>query len=107
MAAVAAFESVGVILALAMIVCPAATARLLTQRLGPQIALSVVLALGSVWLGYATAVLGPAVFGYDISLNAAGVIGAVSGAAFGGVAIFQASRRIPLLKSGRDDAGFA
>jgi manganese/zinc/iron transport system permease protein len=104
LATVAAFESVGVILALAMIVCPAASARLLTRRLGPQIALSLMLALGTVWLGYAIAVLGPAAFGYDLSLNAAGVIGALSGAGFGATAMFQGTRIGRFLQSGRGDA---
>lgn len=78
-ASVAAFEAVGVILALAMIVCPAATARLLTDRLERQVGLSLLAACASVGLGYAAATLGPAVLGYDIALNAAGCIGVVAG----------------------------
>ncbi|HVL73185.1 MAG TPA: metal ABC transporter permease [Beijerinckiaceae bacterium] len=66
----------------AMIVCPAATARLLTRRLPAQIGLSLALALGAVWLGYAIAVLGPPALGHDLALNAAGVIGTVAGLAF-------------------------
>ena len=82
LATVAAFEAVGVVLAVAMIVCPAATARLLTRRLPAQIGLSLALALGAVWLGYAIAVLGPPALGHDLALNAAGVIGTVAGLAF-------------------------
>lgn len=104
LATVAAFESVGVILALAMIVCPAATARLMTRRLRPQIALSLLLALGTVWLGYAIAVLGPAAFGYDLSLNAAGVIGALSGLSFGLTAMLEAAKPKRVLRTSHTGA---
>ncbi|HEX2724226.1 MAG TPA: metal ABC transporter permease [Beijerinckiaceae bacterium] len=89
LATVAAFESVGVVLAVAMIVCPAATARMLTDRLGPQIALSVVVALAVVWGGYALAVLGPPALGFDIALNAAGTIGALSGLLFVAAVLYR------------------
>jgi manganese/zinc/iron transport system permease protein len=80
LASVAAFESVGIVLAVAMIVCPPATARLLTDRLPQQIGLSTLLALASVLGGYAIATLGPGLIGSEIALNAAGIIGALSGA---------------------------
>jgi manganese/zinc/iron transport system permease protein len=89
LASVAAFESVGVVLAVAMIVCPPATARLFTQTLLAQIRLSCALALLAVFLGYALATLGPQAFGYDLALNAAGMIGAVAGLMFGGAAIYR------------------
>jgi manganese/zinc/iron transport system permease protein len=79
LACTAAFKSVGVVLAVAMIVCPAATARLLTTRLSHQVALSAVIALASVLVGYAIAVLGPGLFGSPLALNAAGTIGATAG----------------------------
>lgn len=79
LASVAAFEAVGVILALAMIVCPAAAARQLTDRLDRQIGLSLAVAGLSVVLGYAGATLGPTALGYDLALNAGGSIGVVSG----------------------------
>ncbi len=82
LATVAAFEAVGAILALAMIVCPAATARLVTRRLDAQVRWSLAIAAASVCFGYALAVLGPPALGYPIALNAAGTIGAVSGAFF-------------------------
>ncbi len=88
-ATVAAFEAVGAILALAMIVCPAATARLLTRRLAAQIGVSVACAVASVIVGYAVAVLGPQALGYPIALNAAGSIGAVSGAFFIAAALLR------------------
>jgi manganese/zinc/iron transport system permease protein len=89
LASVAAFESVGVVLAVAMVVCPPATARLFTQTLPAQIRLSCALALLSVFLGYTLATLGPQAFGYDLALNAAGMIGAVAGLMFGGAAIYR------------------
>lgn len=78
-ACTAAFKSVGVVLAVAMFVCPSATARLLTNRLGPQMALSVLIALLTVLAGYAFAALGPALIGSALALNAAGTIGAAAG----------------------------
>ncbi len=92
LASVAAFESVGIVLAVAMIVCPPATARLLTQRLPGQIGLSALLALASVLGGYAVATLGPSLFGSEIALNAAGTIGTLSGA-FLAIAVLVGTRR--------------
>jgi manganese/zinc/iron transport system permease protein len=89
LASVAAFESVGVVLAVAMIVCPPATARLLTTSVPAQIRLSAVLAVATVLLGYGSATLGPAAFGFDLALNAAGMIGAVAGLMFGGAVIYR------------------
>jgi manganese/zinc/iron transport system permease protein len=79
LACIAAFQSVGVVLAAAMVVCPPATARLLTERLPVQIALSAVIAIAVVLVGYALAVLGPQLFGSAIALSAAGMIGATAG----------------------------
>ncbi len=89
LATVAAFEAVGAILALAMIVCPAATARLLTRRLDAQVRWSLAIAATSVGVGYAVAVLGPPALGFPIALNAAGTIGAVSGVFFIAAAALQ------------------
>ena len=77
-ATVASFEAVGSILVVAMLVCPAATARLLTDRLSTQVWLSVLIAVVTAWLGYLAATAVPAVFGFD-SVNAAGSIATVSG----------------------------
>ncbi|MEL7058784.1 MAG: metal ABC transporter permease [Acidobacteriota bacterium] len=52
---VGAFESVGAILVVAMLVVPPATAYLLTERLGHMLILSVVFGVASAWLGYALA----------------------------------------------------
>ncbi|MEI8145563.1 MAG: metal ABC transporter permease [Alphaproteobacteria bacterium] len=79
LACIAAFQSVGVVLAAAMVVCPPATARLLTERLPIQIALSAIIAIAVVLVGYGLAVLGPQLFGSAIALSAAGMIGATAG----------------------------
>ena len=49
---VAAFESVGAILVIAMLIVPAATARMLTDRLGTMLVLSLVVAALSALLGH-------------------------------------------------------
>jgi manganese/zinc/iron transport system permease protein len=90
LACTAAFKSVGVVLAVAMIVCPAATARLLTQRLSTQVALSAAIALGTVLLGYGAAILAPRAVGSALALNAAGTIGAVAGLLLAGTALVRA-----------------
>jgi len=78
-AAVAAFEAVGSILVVAMLVCPAAALRLLTDRYKVQVLGGAALgaALGAV--GYALAGPVPAALGATLSLNAAGVIGTLGG----------------------------
>lgn len=78
-AAVAAFEAVGSILVIAMFICPAATARMLTDRLSRQLVLSVVFAILSGILGYVFAAFVPLWIGAANSLTAAGMIAAVGG----------------------------
>lgn len=77
-ATVASFEAVGSILVIAMLICPAATARLLTDTLRTQIFASVLIAASSAMLGYFGATAIPALFGKD-SVNAAGSITMMSG----------------------------
>lgn len=77
-ATVAAFEAVGSILVIAMLVCPAGTARLLTDRLRAQVLWSVALALAAATLGYLGSSAVPRAFGKD-SVNAAGTIAVTSG----------------------------
>jgi manganese/zinc/iron transport system permease protein len=72
-ATVASFEAVGSILVIAMLVCPAATARLLTDRLASQIWCSLALAVAGAISGYLGATWIPMRFGVD-SVNAAGSI---------------------------------
>lgn len=78
-ATVASFDAVGSILVIAMLVCPAATARLLTDRLLTQIIWSVVIAAATGVLGYFAATSVPALFDKD-SVNAAGSMTIVAGA---------------------------
>ena len=78
-ATVASFEAVGSILVIAMLVCPAATARLLTDRLSVQVLLSVVFAVLCGAGGYVLASAVPDAFGKD-SVNAAGTMALVGGA---------------------------
>ena len=78
-AAVAAFEAVGSILVIAMFICPAATARMLTDNLARQLWLSVALAAAAGTGGYFLAAFGPQLWGSTASLSAAGMIAVVAG----------------------------
>ncbi len=71
-AAVASFEAVGSILVIAMLICPAATARLLTDRLITQILVSAIIALLTAIGGYALASW--------MGVNAAGMMASTAGA---------------------------
>lgn len=89
MACVAAFSAVGSILVIAMLICPPATARLLTDRMGVQVALSLLFATLSALGGYVLAGYGPIWLGLGGSVSAAGMIAVLSGlflAAAAGVA---------------------
>ena len=79
-ATVAAFEAVGSILVIAMLVCPAATARLLTDRLGSQLAWSGAIAIVTAGGGYLIAGPGLAALGHA-PVNAAGMMAVAAGAA--------------------------
>lgn len=81
MVAVAAFEAVGSILVIAMFICPAAAARLLTDRLAVQVWLSVVIAALCAVGGYVAAAFGPFWLGGDSSLAASGMIAVATGLA--------------------------
>jgi manganese/zinc/iron transport system permease protein len=76
--AVAAFESVGNILVVAMLIVPAATASLLTDRLALLIPLAVICGGLAAVLGHLGAIAIPAAFGYE-STNTAGMMALVSG----------------------------
>jgi manganese/zinc/iron transport system permease protein len=78
-AAVAAFDAVGSIIVIAMFICPPAAARLMTNRLGVQVAWSVVFATLSAVLGYVLAGYGPLWLGFGNAVSAAGMIATVSG----------------------------
>lgn len=79
LAAVAAFEAVGAIIIVAMFICPAAAARLLTDRLGRQVGWSVVLAVVAAVSGYVLAALVPTWLGSAHTVSAAGMICAMGG----------------------------
>ena len=98
--AVAAFESVGSILVIAMFICPAAAARVLTERLASQVWLSQLLAAASAIGGYLLAAFGPGLFGSSSSLVASGMIALISGIILA-IAALWAGRSSRRLASGR------
>ena len=79
LAAVAAFAAVGSILVIAMFICPAATARMLTDRLSTQLWISAFVSIISGVVGYLLAAFGLGWFGYDNGISAAGMIALVAG----------------------------
>jgi manganese/zinc/iron transport system permease protein len=94
LAAVVSLEAVGVILVVAMMVCPAAAARMLTDDLATQVWISAALALASGIVGYIIAAFVPSLLGFDLSLSAAGTIALVAG-------LFQLAAMIFGSKRGR------
>ncbi|MCU0815448.1 MAG: metal ABC transporter permease [Cypionkella sp.] len=93
LAAVAAFQAVGSILTIAMLICPAATARLLTRRLGVQIALSLAFAVLAAVLGYVLAGHAPLWFGLPFTLSASGMIATVAGLMLAGATLAASQGR--------------
>lgn len=93
LAAVTAFDAVGSIIVIAMFICPAAAARLMTDRLRGQIMWSVGFATLSASLGYVLAGYGPLWIGLENSVSAAGMIAAVSGLILALTAVFGPKRR--------------
>nr|WP_223425336.1 metal ABC transporter permease [Tateyamaria pelophila] len=78
-AAVAAFDAVGSIIVIAMFICPPAAARMVTNRLGHQVAWSAAFAALAAIIGYVLAGYGPLWLGAYGSVSAAGMIATVSG----------------------------
>lgn len=76
---VANFEAVGSILVIAMLIVPAATAHMLTDRLGVMILISMVIAAASAILGHIFAAFGPGWFGLDMDANTAAMMAVVAG----------------------------
>ena len=91
-AAVAAFEAVGSILVVAMLVCPAAAIRLLTDSYRTQVLGGAALGAALGALGYALAGPLPAAFGQNFALNAAGVIGTLGGLVVAGAMVLRQLR---------------
>lgn len=100
--AVAAFEAVGSILVIAMFICPAGAARMLTDRLTTQVWLSLLFAAIAAILGYVLAAFGPFWVGGQHSLVASGMIAVVSGLILG-LAILLGPRHGLLAKRRRLD----
>ncbi len=87
MTLVAAFESVGSILVIAMLVVPGAAALLLTRRLWVALVLSVVFAGFTAGLGHVAALTVPRAFGLEDTVTA-GAMATVSGVLFVAVMVF-------------------
>lgn len=78
-----AFETVGSILVIAMLIVPAASAQLLTERLGAMLVWSAVLVVVACVLGHVGAIVLPGAFGFSgASTSTAGMIGVFSGIIF-------------------------
>lgn len=84
---VAAFESIGSILVIAMLIVPAATAHLLTDRLGWMVVVSAVVAAGSAAIGHAGAITVPGWFGFR-DTTTSGMMAASAGGLFCTAALF-------------------
>ncbi len=83
---VAAFEAIGSILVIAMLIVPAAAAHLLTDRLLHMILASAVFAAISAGLGHLSAITLPRIIGFE-DTNTAGMIATMSGVLFAFVVI--------------------
>jgi manganese/zinc/iron transport system permease protein len=92
-AAVAAFDAVGSIIVIAMIICPPATARLMVNSLRSQVIYSQVLAFMATVLGYMFAGYVPLWLGFSNTLSAAGMIASMSGVILACAALFGPHRR--------------
>jgi manganese/zinc/iron transport system permease protein len=71
-----------------MLICPAATARLLTDSLRIQLLSSLIIAASTTVIGYFLATQASYLVGLDVSLNASGMMLVTSGIVFTIVAIF-------------------
>ncbi|TVQ24445.1 MAG: iron ABC transporter [Spirochaetaceae bacterium] len=87
MTTVAAFEVVGSILVIAMLIVPGATAWLLTRRLLPFLIVSVAVSILAAILGHIAAITVPPLFGY-VDTSTAGSMATVLGILFFGALLF-------------------
>lgn len=78
---VVSFEAVGSIIVIAMLIVPAATAYLLTDRLGIMLVLSAILGMAAAGLGHVGALTVPPLFGFE-STNTSGMMAAAAGLLF-------------------------
>ncbi len=86
--AVAAFEAVGSIIVIAMLIVPAASAYLLTHRLSTMILLSLVFGVAAAVLGHISAITVPHWFGFS-DTSTSGMMAVVSGVLFGLVVLLS------------------
>ena len=84
---IAAFESVGSILVIAMLIVPAAAAHLLTDRLAPMLLISLLFAAISAFLGHWGAITIPTWFGFQ-DTSTAGMMAVMTGVLFCLVVLF-------------------
>lgn len=84
---VAAFEAVGSIIVIAMLIVPAAAAHLLTDRLGIMVVISAILAALSAVLGHMSALIVPGWFGFE-STSTSGMMAVMAGLIFAAVLLF-------------------
>jgi manganese/zinc/iron transport system permease protein len=83
---VAVFEAVGSILVIAMLIVPAATAVLLTQRLSALLVVSAIFAALSAVLGHLSAIILPGWLGF-VDTSTSGMIAVMAGVLFLGTAL--------------------
>ncbi len=91
--AVTAFDAVGSIIVIAMFICPPASARLMTDKMGGQIVWSSAFAVASAILGFFCAAYLPLLLGWGASVSAAGMIATVSGLLLGLACLFGPKRK--------------
>jgi manganese/zinc/iron transport system permease protein len=84
---IAAFESVGSILVIAMLIVPGAAAHLLTDRLAPMLLISLLFAGIAAFTGHIAAITVPTWFGFQ-DTSTAGMMAVMAGIMFGGVLLF-------------------
>ena len=89
---VAAFEAVGSIIVIAMLIVPPATAYLMTHRLSVMLWLSALLAIMAAFLGHLGALVVPGWFGFE-DTSTSGMMAVVSGLLFGLVALSAQVRK--------------
>lgn len=103
---VASFEAVGSIIVIAMLIVPAATAYLLTDRLGAMLALSAVLAVAAAGLGHLGALVVPGWFGFE-STTTSGMMACAAGFLFVLVWVFSPTHGVLSRRRGSMDRGAA
>ncbi len=84
---IAAFESVGSILVIAMLIVPGAAAHLLTDRLATMLLISMVFAGIAAFTGHIAAITVPTWFGFQ-DTSTAGMMAVMTGIMFGAVLLF-------------------